>query len=417
MTEFQFKANFDTNSKNLQYKQRIAQHIINKGPATLPLLAEKLEISIPTVSKLVNEMVDAKILKNLGKLEVSLGRHPYLFGLNGEEYYFIGMDFTVDEADVVVINLNGEQVQEKFGIPFELQDNQKCLDSICDIINDFIDNDCIIPRTQLVSIGVNIPGRLNPYTGYSYTYFNFIDMSLANFITSKTGISTYIDNDSRASAFGEYITQYKDSGKNLLFVQCTWGLGLGIIINGEPYAGKSGFSGEFGHTHVYENEVICICGKKGCLQTEASGSAMHRKFMERIKEGTKSILTDPKHPLHVKDPNHITLYDIVHATLQEDILCIEILEEMGEKLGLHIANLINIFNPDIIVIGGVVARTGEYFLQSIRSSIRKYSLNIVNQDTEVCQSILLEFAGVMGAALLARKKSIESLCPTDDVVE
>ncbi|MDN4753403.1 ROK family protein [Porphyromonadaceae bacterium W3.11] len=414
MNECQFKKKFDSNNKSLQYKQRIIQHIIYNGPETLPALAQRLEVSVPTISKMVNEMVDTHLLQNFGKLEAASGRHPFLYGLSDGDYYFIGVDFTVDTTNIMVMNLRGDQVQEKLSIPFDLVNTQECLDAACRMINDFIDDECHFSRDKLVSIGVNIPGRLNPMTGYSYTYFNFSKISLSKYLSLHVGIPTFIDNDSRASAFGEYMTHYKDSGKNLLFVQCTWGLGLGIIINGEPYAGKSGFSGEVGHTHAYSNEVICHCGKKGCLETEVSGSAIHRKFIEKIKTGAKSILTDPNHPNGCKDINHITLNDIVQAVLLEDILCIEIIEEMGKKLGLHIANLINLLNPDIVVIGGPLARTGDYLLQPIRTTIRKYSLNMVNQDTDLKQSLLMRYAGVMGAAMLARKKSIEALTYKDN---
>ena len=91
------------------------------------------------------------------------------------------------------------------------------------------------------------------------------------------------------------------------------------------------------------------------------------------------------------------------------MLCIEILEEVGEQLGLHLANLINIFNPHVVVIGGPLAQVGDYLIHPIQSAIRKYSLNMVNQDTELKQSILLRYAGVMGACMLARKKAIASL--------
>ena len=131
---------------------------------------------------------------------------------------------------------------------------------------------------------------------------------------------------------------------------------------------------------------------------------MHRKFIERVKQGDRSIITDSG-----KKIEDITLDDLIEATLKEDMLCIEILEEVGEQLGLHLANLINIFNPHVVVIGGPLAQVGDYLIHPIQSAIRKYSLNMVNQDTELKQSILLRYAGVMGACMLARKKAIASL--------
>ncbi|MDD7438170.1 MAG: ROK family transcriptional regulator [Bacteroidales bacterium] len=404
MTESEFRDLFDTNPKNLQYKQRIVEYLVENGPETLPVLAKHLEVSVPTISKMVGELVDHRLLRNFGKLEATTGRHPFLFGLTDKDYFFLGVDFSASHMNFVLMDFSGNQVQSKMDVPFHFENTQGCLDTISTMVNDYLDHEITVPRTSVVSIGINIIGRLNPHTGYSYTNFNFNEVPLAKRFTDIFGIPTYIDNDARAAAYGEYMLHYKSKGENLLFVNVTWGLGLGIIINGEPYAGKSGFSGEFGHTHCYENEVLCYCGKKGCLETEASGLAMHRKFTDRVKAGDRSILLDEG-----KKIEEVTLDDLIEATRREDMLCIEILEEVGEQLGLHLANMINIFNPHVVVIGGPLAEVGDYLIQPIQSAIRKYSLNMVNQDTELKQSILLHYAGVMGASLLARKKAIASL--------
>lgn len=403
-----FRDMLDTNTKAVFYKKRIIEHVIDIGPETLPNLAKHLEVSVPTVSKMVSELVDTGIFKSYGKLETSGGRHPFLYGLDPENCYFLGVDFETNKMNLMLMDLCGEQVREEMGRPFAFENTEECLQELCDVVNDFLDREGPDDRAKTVSIGMNIYGRLNPNTGYSYTYFNFSEVPLAKVLSSKIGIETFIDNDSRACAFGEYMTHYKENGSNMLFVNMTWGLGLGIIVDGKPYTGKSGFSGEFGHIHAYENEVLCHCGKKGCLETEASGRAFYRKFMERVKSGDNSILRSAKSDLH-KPLDEITLQDLIEATRREDMLCIEILEEVGEHLGMHVASLINIFNPNVVVVGGVLANTGDYLMQPMRSAIRKYSLNMVNQDTALRQSMLLRYAGVIGACMLARKKAVERL--------
>lgn len=404
MTENEFRNLFDTSPKNLQYKRQIVEYLVDKGPDTLPVLARQLGVSVPTISKMVGELVDNGLLRNFGKLEATTGRHPFLFGLTDKDFYFLGVDFTKEHISFVLMDFSGNQVHSKIDHPFEFANTKECLQTICDEVNHYIDNEIDVPRHSIVSIGINILGRFNPHTGYSYTNFNFDGMPLAAHFTKAFCVPTYIDNDARAAAYGEYMLHYRQKGENLLFINFTWGLGLGIIIDGEPYAGKSGFSGEFGHTHCYENEVLCHCGKKGCLETEASGSAMLRKFIERIKASDRSIILDAGKSIH-----DVTLDDLIDATLKEDMLCIEILEEVGEQLGLHLANLINIFNPHVVVIGGPLSQVGDYLLHPIQIATRKYSLNMVNQDTELKRSILLRYAGVMGACMLARKKAIASL--------
>lgn len=148
---------------------------------------------------------------------------------------------------------------------------------------------------------------------------------------------------------------------------------------------------------------MCHCGKKGCLETEASGSALHRILLERIANGEESILSH-----RAKDTENIlTLDEIIDAINKEDLLCIEIIEEIGQKLGKQIAGLINLFNPELVIIGGTISQTGDYILQPIKSAVRKYSLNLVSQDSTIALSKLKSKAGVIGACMLARSRTFE----------
>ena len=166
--------------------------------------------------------------------------------------------------------------------------------------------------------------------------------------------------------------------------------------------GKSGFSGEFGHVNAFDNEIICHCGKKGCLETEASGSALHRTLLERIRMGENSILSN-----RAKTDNTLTLDEIITAVNKEDLLCIEIVEEIGQKLGKQIAGLINIFNPELVIIGGTLSLTGDYITQPLKTAVRKYSLNLVNKDSVIMTSKLKDKAGIVGACMLARSRMFE----------
>lgn len=169
----------------------------------------------------------------------------------------------------------------------------------------------------------------------------------------------------------------------------------------EGIHGKIWISGEFGHVNVFDNEILCHCGKKGCLETEASGSALHRILLERIGSGESSILSKRT------AENPPTLDEIITAVNKEDLLCIEIVEEIGQKLGRQIAGLISIFNPELVIIGGTLSSTGDYIVQPIKTAIRKYSLNLVNKDATVTVSKLKDKAGVVGACMLARSRMFE----------
>jgi predicted NBD/HSP70 family sugar kinase len=254
-------------------------------------------------------------------------------------------------------------------------------------------------KQNLLGIGLNIPGRINPRTGHNYNHFNFREEPLSEIIYGKFGIPTTIENDSKAMLLGEFFHVDASNEKNAILINLDYGIGMGILIDGKIYHGKSGFSGELGHIPLFDNEIICHCGKKGCLETEASGIALLRKFKERIEAGSTSLAFDG-----TKAIEKITLQNIIEAAKNEDTLCIEMLEELGEKLGKAIAIVINIFNPETVILGGTLSETGEYLRFSAKSTLNRLSHSIVNNDTSLKVSQLGEKAGVIGACLNARAK-------------
>lgn len=389
-------------SKSALLKKRIITHLYI-GSTTIPDLAKELDLSVPTVTKFINEMCDDGYVNDYGKLETSEGRRPNLYGLNPESGYFIGVDIKGFSVSLGLINFSGDMVQEKLDIPFSSENTPQALDELCEIIRKFIEEEGIDPE-KLLNINVNISGRVNPESGYSFSTFNFSERPLAEILSEKLGYNICLENDTRAMTYGEFMKGAVNGEKNIIFVNLSWGIGIGIIINGKLYNGKSGFSGEFGHINIYDNEILCHCGKKGCLETEVSGRALYRKLAERINEGETSILS--KRFKNQDKP--VTLEEILSAVNKEDQLCIEIIEDIGSKLGRQIAGLINIFNPEMVVIGGILSETGDFITQPIKMAIRKYSLNMVNKDSVVVTSKLKSKAGLIGSCLIARTHMFEN---------
>ena len=387
-------------SKNGLLKKKIVTYYMHNGGSTIPDLARELDLSVPTVTKFINEMYDDGYINDYGKLETSSGRHPSLYGLNPESGYFIGVDIKRFALNIGLINFKGEMMELKMDIPYKFRNTMEALEELCVLIREFIRETGIDDR-KILNISINISGRVNPESGYSFSTFNFSERPLADVLNERIGYPVCIDNDTRAMTYGEHMQGCVKGEKNIIFVNISWGLGIGIIIDGKVYMGKSGFSGEFRHVNVFDNEILCHCGKKGCLETEASGSALHRILLERIGSGESSILSKRT----VENPP--TLDEIITAVNKEDLLCIEIVEEIGQKLGRQIAGLISIFNPELVIIGGTLSLTGDYIVQPIKTAIRKYSLNLVNKDATVTVSKLKNKAGVVGACMLARSRMFE----------
>lgn len=390
-------------SKNALTKKRIITYYMYNRSSTIPDLSKELDLSVPTVTKFIMEMCDEGYIMNYGKQETSEGRPPTLYGLIPDSGYFIGVDIKKFSLNIGLMNFIGDFVDLKMGIPYQVDNSTEGLDRLCEYISNFI-NHTNIDKKKILNIGVNISGRVNSESGYSFSLFNFEERPLAEIMTEKIGYQVTIDNDTRAMTYGEMVKGLVKGEKNIIFINLSWGLGAGLVIDGDIFMGKSGFSGEFGHFNVFDNEILCHCGKRGCLETEVSGAALHRKLIQNVQNGKQSILSN--RILYSEAP--LTLDEIVSATNKEDLLCIELVEDIGQKLGRYLAGLINLMNPELVFIGGVLAQTGDYILQPIKSAVRKYSLNLVNKDSAIVLSKLLDKAGVIGACMLSRKKMFES---------
>lgn len=390
-------------TKSALMKKRIISYIMSNDNVTNTELAKVLNLSVPTVSKFIEELSAAGIVRERGKLATNGGRHPLLYGLNPESCYFAGVDMKNGAVSIGLIDFCGDMVGKQTDIPYDCKDTPEGLDRLCDIVKSFIASSGV-NKDLIINLNLNISGRVNPQSGYSYSRFNFGERPLSDVLTEKTGVHCCIENDTRAMALGEYMCGNCRGERNVIFVNVGWGLGIGLIIDRKIYTGKSGFAGEFGHMVACDNEVMCHCGKKGCLETEASGSALHRKLIARLEAGENSVLAE-----RFKEVGDVSLSEIMDAVAREDLLCIELVEEVGQTLGRWLAGLINIFNPEKVVIGGALSSTGDYMLQPIRSWVKRYSLNLVNEDTKIVLSKLGDQAGLIGACLIARNRAFEDV--------
>ncbi len=384
--------------KNLSLKKKILAYFTQYNNATIADLAREINASTPKVTHLLNDLLQEGLVNDYGKIDSTGGRKPNIYGMAPDAGFFVGVEVKKFHINIGLLDFKENLVKSAEKIPYELLNTAASLDELCRIIQQFID-ELPISREKILGMGLNLTGRINYATGYSYSFFHFNEEPLSRVIESRVGIRTFLENDSRAMAYGEFSSGTVNQEKNVLFINLDHGIGLGILINGQLYYGKSGFAGEFGHIPFFNNELICHCGKKGCLETEASGQALVRNFQEKLRGGFSTVVMR-KH----KQPEQVTLEDIIQAANNDDMLAIELVAEIGEKLGKGIAVLINLFNPELVILGGSMSTTGDIIRLPIKSAINKYSLSLVNNDTQLVLSRLGEKAGVIGACLLVRNK-------------
>ncbi len=388
----------DDSSKSALAKREILRLCITHEESSISFFSKTLGISVPTVTKLISELKEDGFILDEGKIGTSGGRRPSIFGLNPNAGYFVGIDVARHHFHIAITDFKGNMLKYIEDIEFVLESNSGSFRQMCRMVQDNVVA-AGIPWIKVLAAGVSLSGRVNPEQGYSLTYFVSDDLPLKDLFQRELNVPVSIENDSRALTYGEYMYLGKNANKDMIAINLSWGLGMGMILDGHLYYGKSGFSGEIGHFPLLDNNIMCRCGKVGCLETGASGSALRRIIVEKLKAGRRSSLSKI-----YKENGNLDLSEILQAVQDGDVLAIECIGEIGEMLGRGIAGVINIFNPGLVIIGGRLIVGKDHLLLPVRTVVNKYSMARVASDTKIRLSTLGRKATVLGDCLLARKK-------------
>ncbi len=257
--------------------------------------------------------------------------------------------------------------------------------------------------SQYLGIGISLPGLIESKTGETYSELLINGLSLEEAFKNRYQLPTFTGNDSRVMALGEQAFGAAQNKANALCINICDGIGMGIIVNGKIYEGKSGFAGEFGHINVVDEGILCTCGKKGCLETVASGTALIRQAQTGIASGKQSLIAG----LVNNNMDDIHVSTIIEAMKNGDAFAIELISQAGAFLGKGIAGLIHIFNPETVIIGGKVAGAKHFLLDPIQQSLNKYTIHRIKQDTEIIASTLEGKVKLLGAVAMVMNKLFE----------
>jgi glucokinase len=218
------------------------------------------------------------------------------------------------------------------------------------------------------------------------------DLPLAAIVRGKFAADTYLLNDANAAAIGEHRHGAGRGLTDVIFLTVSSGIGGGIIINNEIYEGAGGGAGEIGHMTIDINGPKCPCGSTGCFEVMASGKAMAREAKRRIKAGEDSRLTQI-----VEEIENITAREIKEAAETGDVLAVKVINDIAFNLGVGLANVINIFNPEMIIIGGGLANFGEMLLSPARKTAKERAFPYMASIAKIVRGELGDDAGVVGA--------------------
>lgn len=396
--------------KNQIRKNLILKSLLDEKSLSLAELKNRTGITLPVLTNMVNQLKKEKLVIQLEEREITqAGRPPQIFKLNKDGGYIIGIDIGRLFTNFILLDLEQNIIEERRQSTFSLEDPIAFLDTLYLEVKSLI-NSAKVPWARLLGIGVAIPGIVRGRDGISETYLNFSNLSVRDVFSKKFNKPVHIEHDAKAMAIGELWMGKAKGCQNALCLNLGWGVGLGIIMDGKIYYGNDGFAGEFGHIQVVPNGELCNCGKLGCLETVASGKAITRIAREKILKGEKTILVEQEN----FNLDNLDARMILEAANKGDQFSIELLEKAGNYLGLGIGYLINIFNPQKIILGGGITFANPYLMNSIISTAMKQSLRHINKSVQFEISSLGFKSGAIGVAMLAVKDlfEVEHLNPT-----
>lgn len=366
-------------------KTRLVKQIYVHGPKSSVELALNLNISLPTSLALINEMLGEGLLEKKGKGVSVGGRKPDLHSLKAGAIYALSIEIGRFDTKMCILDNNHTNITGVQVFNLKITPNRKALEKLVIYAEDLIarwGGD----RADLVGVGLSMPGLVDSKKGnnYSYLYEAESTCTLREELEKQLKKPVFIQHDVKSSTMAECRYGIARGKQNVLVVLLDWGIGLGAIVDGKICAGNTGFFGEIGHIPFVDNGELCYCGKRGCLETVASGVAVARKAKESIKSGKDSILNQ----MMARNRENIEPKQIVEAANKGDQLAIELLSEFGTHLGKGLSTLIQLFNPELIILGGMMAEAKQYLTIPTRQAINTYCM------TELREQVALEVSDI-----------------------
>ena len=360
-------------------------------------IAKLTGLTPASVTNITKELINADYLKESKVGESSGGRPPIILEINNDAKYVIGVYIGVGNLEVIISNINAEIIEkQKIVITRENLKYKFVFEKSINLINKVITKSNVTLE-QIVGIGVAMHGVVNSKDGISIyaPYYDWHNVDIKNELQKEFNLPVYVDNDVRAMAIGESLFGIAKNISNFIIINISDGIGAGIIIDNKPYCGINFSSGEIGHIVVVSDGSKCSCGNYGCLETVASNESIARKAIKLIKEGCPSTLSK----LH-NDLDEITIKDICYGANNDDELCINIIKEASRYIGLAITNLINILNPQSIVVVGEIIENIPLCIDTIKNTVKKRGFKIPTNSISIVRTKLGSNAAVIGAATL-----------------
>ena len=389
--------------KNFVQEMKIIKYLYVQGSKTNAEICRHLKISAPTSFSILNELIDDNLIEKKGFGKSNGGRKPDLYAVKDDALFVLAIEMGNYKTKMSIFNNNNRNITGIQTYSLNLDNDSRTIDQLYDYANSLIISSGI-DAAKLIGIGISMPGLVDSHKGINYTYLRPGKKPVRQILEEKFNRPVFIENDAKAVALAEYRFGLAKGKKNVLVVYLDWGVGLGLILDGKLFRGTSGFAGEFGHIPIIENGELCHCGKQGCLETIASGATLVKLAKEGLKSGIHSKLIN----IVDNDPDKIDFQLIVEAALNGDQYAINLLSQLGFNLGKGMAVLIQLFNPELIILGGRLAKAKQYLTTPIQQALNIYSLQQLRDKVSIAATEIGQNVGMMGAVAVVMENIFEN---------
>ncbi|NOY99370.1 MAG: ROK family protein [Chloroflexi bacterium] len=360
-------------------------------------LAQRVHLTRAAVSTIVTDLLTSGTIREAESRSVNSGRPPILLEINPGGGYVAGIDMGASHMTVIIANYAAHIVEEK-EVPLDIAQGPKASIAQADQILRELLSTAKIPLKHLRAIGIGVPGPIVADAGMVLAppiMPGWDRFPIRDTLEKMWGCPVSLNNDAELGAMGEWAYGAGRGEQNLAYIKVGTGIGSGLLLDGHIYRGATGSAGEIGHLIIKENGAKCTCGNRGCLEAMAGGMAIARQAQAAVRDKKRTRLAD------IKPIKSLTAQHVAAAARHGDLIAQQILSQAGHHVGVAIAGLVNLFNPNMVVVGGGVAQIGDLFIEPVRETVQKHSLPAATQAVRITTALLGRRSSSMGAAIQA----------------
>ncbi len=371
-------------------------------------LARRTSLTPATVSNLIDKLEKSNIVKLIGQGESTGGRKPILLQYNPDAFYLAGVDIGLAKVIALITDLHGNILYKKKNTFTDDMSREQIIESMISAVHEVF-SQCGPNASKVRGIGMSYPGLVDLAEGTGLVAPNKPDINnlpVKELFEREFSLYSCIENDGACMTIGQARFGAGRGSKNILGILLGYGTGSGIIINGELYRGLGSTAGEFGHITVNPNGPTCGCGNQGCLEVMASGAAVELSAKRLVQTGRDSALKEKVNG----NIENMSAKLVAECALEGDEIAKNLMLQAANYIGIALADAINMLDPQLVIFGGGMSQSGDYFLEAVKDVIQKRSY-VFGLNRAIPRFVLADFGedmNAVGAAALVLENTLET---------